>query len=370
MPYQIELKPLQYSSDSSELDWLAKDWCALAELAPQSSYFLSWSWIKTWLSQQSKQTLWLIQAKDKSGQTLGLGIFVKKSVLKFGFISTTQLWLHKVGDEKSDQMWIEHNDFLLAEHVADDLRTAILQYLYTQNVCQWHELRWDMHPDGIGANWPELDMHCHQVLTSKGYHNQLQRYDDISQGFSKNTRRQVNRAKSLLEAQGQLNLELASDAKQKQAWLAQIAELHKQQWQDTAWGSGFDNHCFVEFHNRLIEQNDTDIIALTLNGDVLAFGYNFRQHQSVCFYLSTIKKFEDNRIKVGLLLHTLAMQHYQNLGFRTYDFLAGDMRYKASLSDCSYTLVSDCLYKQRHRFCLDRLLRQIKNTIERTIRRT
>ena len=261
-------------------------------------------------------------------------------------------------------MWIEYNDFLLNPDFAEESREAILEFLLKQNTLPWRELHIDMCFDYSAYQQsvqriPALTIR--EKLSTPGYKNDLTA-QVLLKGFSKNTQKQINRSIKLLEQQGDLQLQIAA-MEDKLLWLESIADLHKQQWRPTEWGSGFDNPVFTQFHQSLIKQQSTVLIKLNLNNKALAYGYYFCFNNQVLFYLSAMEKSDDNRIKVGLVLHYKAMQYFAEIGFQEYDFLAGEARYKSSLSDQQYNMTSFCIVKKGLRSSLENALRWLKNRL-------
>ena len=207
--------------------------------------------------------------------------------------------------------------------------------------------------------------------TSKGYSKSLVPKVDL-QGllstFSKNTRRQITTSQRLLQQQGLLELDVIPKGNKNNA-LAAIAKIHIEQWGQSQWGSGFENNQFTNFHYGMVEQEAVSILKLTLDNKALAYGYYFCFNKRVYFYLSAIHKASDNRIKVGLLFHALAMEYFSNKGYEIYDFLAGEARYKKSLSDQEYLLQSNCFTKNTLLSRTEQWLRELKHKIIKRVNR-
>ena len=77
-------------------------------------------------------------------------------------------------------------------------------------------------------------------------------------------------------------------------------------------------------------------------------------------YQSGFRYSQDNRLKPGLVSHLEAIELNRRLGHEAYDFLAGDARYKRSLSNKSNELLWLVLQRRRMDFWLENRLRDLK----------
>ena len=80
------------------------------------------------------------------------------------------------------------------------------------------------------------------------------------------------------------------------------------------------------------------MIRVSTNTQVIGILYNFIHKNKVYFYQSGFQYSDDNRLKPGLVTHFLAINLCLEQGLSEYDFLAGDSRYKASLTQDSRKL--------------------------------
>ena len=61
-----------------------------------------------------------------------------------------------------------------------------------------------------------------------------------------------------------------------------------------------------------------------------------------------------------MLLQQKAIEHYQKLGLKQYDFLAGDARYKKSLTNHQYQQQMACFYRSHLVLFCEQILRSVK----------
>ncbi|WP_340679152.1 GNAT family N-acetyltransferase [Paraglaciecola sp.] len=328
---------------------LAEKWHELYSRNETPSVFLSWNWICRWIDTLPKAPI-VVEAKFQN-QCLGLGIFYATSKFIFPGWFVKQIWLHRTGDIPLDQIWIEHNDFLLDSKFRSEIRQAMIGYVSSE--LKWHECFIGLtdcdvlhHFDGI-ASYKRID------IDSPDYSVDLKNFssaEDYLNSLSKNTKQQIKRSFKLLRQHGQLLMQESQSADEQLIAFTEMANIHIDKWQQTEYGSGFENPHFNQFHQTLLttdpEHQFSSIFCLSLNEQKLAFIYLLKDDDCWYFYLSAIKPFDDNRIKVGLVAHVMIIEDAIKNNIKKYDFLAGEARYKRSLSNqygSSQQLV--CYYK-------------------------
>jgi hypothetical protein len=302
-----------------------------------SNVFLDWSWIDGWLN--SIPIIPIVVEATYQDKCVGLGLLCRKTHrVCFGQITVEQLWLHKCGDEKYDQIWIEHNDFLLHSQYEDETRVALANYIKNK-IEPWNEFYLGMSSQTLVQKFETVLGKPRIVITSSDYEVDLKEIDSIENylgQLSKNTRSQIVRSKKLLSKEGEIHLRLAQTEQDKKMFFTKLCKLHQKKWRPTTTGSGFDNPVFVDFHKHIIlsdiDNRYSGIYSLEVNGNALSFIYLLKTNESWYFYLSGMEVHSDNKIKIGLLTHTLLIQLAINSGIKIYSFLAGDARYKKSMS--------------------------------------
>ncbi len=171
--------------------------------------------------------------------------------------------------------------------------------------------------------------------------------------LSRNTREQVRRSIRLYgELHGDPVVEVAGDAAQALAWFAELCDLHAGRWQTRGTAGAFASPDAMRFHERLIgkctrktdarDPFTVELMRVRFGDHVVGVLYNLRYCGVVSFYQSGLRYTDDNRLKPGLVTHSLAIQRYlggSDVG--EYDLLAGEMggaRYKESLASERRTL--------------------------------
>jgi len=341
---------------------LAEKWQELSTYTNES-VFLSWEWIASWLDIVINDELFLIEANEND-QIVGLGVFVEKRRKVFGLFPIVQWFLHRTGDIHQDQIWIEHNDFLLADDVADEVRLKMIESLF-QSGYPVQEYIIGLSVKEVLTSYEKCFQQSTTLIDTLGYKVDFALTGDnyLLKCVSKNTRGQIRRSEKLLMQQGLLDFQVIVDKHEVKKIIPDIARIHIARWDNTEEGSGFNNPLFNRFHNNFLAQakrDEVQIAVLSLNNSNIAYLLNFVINNKVYFYLSAIDKSADKKIKIGLLLHSKAIQYYLEQGMSSYDFLGGDARYKQSLANQKYALTIKGFFKNNLILKLEKSLKNIK----------
>jgi hypothetical protein len=365
LPFQTH----SYHVNASHVAELEHKWITLQDQA-NASAFVAWFWVKQWLAQKDLSTDNCLCVEVRQGQdTVGLALFGIKTKRVFWGLSFRQYFLHKSGTTQEDQTWIEHNTFLLHKDFEQQVSREICQALATNQ--QIDDIK-------IGLSSPDFikkvnfaGFNRRTELSSPGYLANLAglaTLDDYLASLSKNTRSGIKRSIKLLTEQSPLQLVLATDITEKNTVLKNIADLHRIKWRSSVYGSGFDNPCFYKFHRGLIQDQHAaqNCRLYTLYQDDVALGhvYLLTQGDRWSFYLSALHFNGDNRIKVGLVIHSLVIEQAIKQGIIVYDFLAGEAQYKNSLSNAQpYEQHIYCFYRNTPLLIIREQLRKFKRII-------
>ena len=370
---QTELNAIQITVNpllSKQIISLKEKWLAL-EAKSSSLFFLSWKWIGPWLKQvSSSEKLILVQAMQHN-QIVGLGIFTEQKVTRYALLKSTQWLLHRSGVNSNDQIWIENNNFL----TTDKNKELIIQTIWHTLLLQHNNV--DEYIIAMYHNKPEqlklpaaVKYKTAAVYNENGYYLNLKdilTLDDYLSSLSKNTRKQIKRSFKLLSQLGEYEFSIAEDPEQQAQILEQCKQWHIDKWQQTDTPSGFINPNFTSFHHNLMDEDHisskTVVASFKINEALVGCLYCFIDHNCAYFYLSALKPIEDNRIKLGISLHTLFIQWIiENKPTITkYDFLAGEARYKKSLANHQDEHCYLVIQKTALKFKIERYLKSIKN---------
>lgn len=345
---------------------LRDDWLDLEHRA-EPTVFLSWQWLGHWLSVYKPDATVLRVTEGE--RLVGLGLVVESDERRHGVLKSRCLRLHQTGHKLLDQIWIEYNGFLAERGKEDAVAKACLEHLcsampewdefilgaidageadrYARITGLYKHLRWEAPCFGV-----DLDS-----LRRTGKH-----YLDT---LSRNTRYQISRARRLYSERGEIKLVRPDTVDEALAVFDSIGPRHLKRWGNGPDQSGFANPDFVRFHRELIRtqwpKGGVDLVSVMAGDEVVACFYNLLYKQVVYFYLGGMSVETDNRLKPGLLGHSLCIEDYRHHGFHYYDFMGGDERYKSNLGNLHRNLVQIALQRPRFKLKLEDVARRAKN---------
>jgi CelD/BcsL family acetyltransferase involved in cellulose biosynthesis len=332
------------------------DWTALGERwqdlesRTDASFFQTWTWIGCLAAERYDDPV-LLEARC-GGRVIALGLFNRRR----GWPLDT-LWLHETGVPQLDSVYIEYNGLLIdAECSAGDhdnhdaLRAACLaaarhaplrgQPLGRRVILNGVDCAHLRVAAAVGTvsghttgQAPALDL---AALRRNGLG-----HEDV---LSANTRAQLRRSLRGYATLGALAVQAAPDAAQAHRFLDELASLHQATWQRRGRTGAFSEPHFARFHHALIDRalprGEVELWRVSAGPSAIGYLYNFQHRGRVLAYQSGFdyRLLADRRAKPGLTCHHLVIEKSLTAQRIWYDFLAGDDRYKRSLSDTKTTL--------------------------------
>lgn len=336
-PLSVTVQPL------SSYDALGRKWADLERRATPS-FFLSWSWIGSWLT-TFRPRAEVIEARQGE-RIVALGVLVRHAETRHRVLHVRQLRLHQTGAPEQDEVWIEYNGFLLDRSAAAEARQACIAHLCAADD-GWDELVIGVVEAHEVPAYACGDLCPLTIWQAPSYGIDLTKLraggGSYLDSLSRNTRQQIRRAIRLYDQRGGLAVRRAQTTEEALRMLAEAGELHRRRWQGSAPGRGFANPQFVAFHESLVKEafpkGEIEILRCDSGGAPFAYQYNFVKAGRVYFYLAGLSYEDDPKIKPGLVSHALCVQQHLDEGACYYDFMGGAARYKESLAQPAADLV-------------------------------
>jgi CelD/BcsL family acetyltransferase involved in cellulose biosynthesis len=308
---------------------LGTAWRALEARAPAASFFQGWDWVGCCVEERFPDPL-LLRA-EAGGACVGLALFNRRA---------TRLLLTETGEADRDSPFVEWNGPLIAADAPAGTAAAIWRAAW--RAAGWRRLV-------LGGVAPEIAAAAGGVVFRE--ERRAAPAVDLAAlaasgtawraGLSANTRYQIGRAERLYAARGALAFEQAGP-EEAGAWLEGLVALHAASWERRGERGAYATPFQKRFQRALVERTAGGALQLwraSAGGE--AFGYlcNFRRGGRVHAYQSGFAEPGDPREKPGLVAHAWAIERAQAEGAATYDFLAGEQRYKLSLATGAAALV-------------------------------
>lgn len=345
---------------------LRDEWLNLEQRA-EPTVFLSWQWLGHWLRVYSPDAL-VLRVREE-GRLVGLGLIVETEERRHGVLKSRCLRLHQTGHKMLDQIWIEYNGFLAERGKEDAVAKACLNHL-CRNMPGWDEfILGAIDADEADQYARITGLYKHLRWEAPCFGVDLEGLRRRGEGYletlSRNTRYQINRAYRRYCERGTVRLVRPDSVEEAVATFDQIGPRHLERWGSGPDQSGFANPDFVRFHRELIRsewtQGGVDLVRVMVGEEQIACFYNLLHNQVVYFYLGGMAVEADNRLKPGLLGHSLCIEDYRERGFQYYDFMGGDERYKSNLGQFHRNLVQVALQRPRFKLKLEDVARRARN---------
>ncbi len=307
------------------IDQVAALWRPLEEAA-RPSFFLSWSWVGCWLRQTGLPANLLLA--HRNGNLVGLALLHAKRGGGFHLTSS--------GKAAFDSIFVEYNGFLAAPCHLPEVSLAFQAFLAGR--------RWgSLHLPGVAEAMNGL-RHSERFSVTETIRPAP--FVDLAElrrarrayleSRSGNCRQQIRRSLRLFEGRGPVTLERASSLDEARQIFDQLKYLHQLSWRSRGRPGAFAVAFFERFHRALLDEawpdNHIDLLRLRVGSTVVGCLYNFIEGGEVYAYQSGFTQDPDPRCKPGMVAHALAVEYYLGAGFDRYLLLAGDSRYKTSLS--------------------------------------
>jgi CelD/BcsL family acetyltransferase involved in cellulose biosynthesis len=342
------------------LETLEAEWRRF-DRAGRHSFFLTWTWIGTWLKCLPPNLAPMLLKATRGGEVVGLALLTLRHGTIKGIMPVRQAWLNCTGDPALDCITIEHNGF--ASVLADDEELwSALAGLFASGSFPADELVLS----GISPRWlANAEKGLIQVERREPAYRTPLCGITVEEGIepllSRNSRQQLRRSMRDYERDAPLAIDVARDPGTAFEYFAQMKDLHVRSWTRRGRRHAFASPFFETFHRALIkagiEEGVVDLMRVTCGSRVLGYLYNFRRNGKVFSYQSG---FDDAELTMrpGYVCHAIAISYYAAAGMSHYDFLAEANRLKQSFGTESYELSWSRVRRSTPKFRAEALVRR------------
>lgn len=152
----------------------------------------------------------------------------------------------------------------------------------------------------------------------------------------------AQRMRHALRSYDDLEVSVARRGKVALCYLREMIGLHTVYWRSRGSPGAFSDPEIIGFHEDLVRsptaQANAELFRVTSSGATIGVLYNLRFGRRYYAYQSGLLYRPGNRFRPGVLAHALFIDQIARLGAETYDFLAGDFRYKKEFANRARTL--------------------------------
>ena len=354
--------------DLPESGALQRLWLSL-ECQSDASFFTSWGWIGTWVGSLPRQFHPRLLRVTQGDALIGLAVLVDRKYWRHRLIPVTETHLNATGSPHYDSLTIEYNDILWCQNIPENIKYSVLDRLVRDHIKE--ELHAPgVQPESYWSNKP-LTKICFSIDSKEcnGVDLSQVRVDgDYLRLISANTRTKIRKVIKALHQGAGLNIRLAEGAPAAEAMYEDLVRLHQQTWVARGKPGAFSNQYVYDFHLQLIRNRlpfgEIQLLSTYSGEKLLGVLYNFVYRGRVYNYQSGIDYTDGNdRLKPGLVIHSMAIEFCARAGFSYYDLMAGDTQYKRSLGTRTNNLNWQVFQKSKLKFKFENQLRHWKQLV-------
>jgi CelD/BcsL family acetyltransferase involved in cellulose biosynthesis len=350
----------------------ARRWQNLERRIGNTKLTNSWAWVKTWLKNYTDIVQPTFAFGKQGNQPIGAAL-ITEATHRIRGIPIPSVHLGTAGEPAEETTHVQYNRLLVAPENLDAFALGLLYTLEEQ--FRWSELRLDgfvpEHAEALMRAGAHTGLHFRvdrrlspvfdfQKAVDEGY-------QDVISALGTNTRYNIRRSLRLFDKHfGERSIEWAQTHEQAKDILRELIPLHQQRWEQVGVPGAFQSDRVRRYHEDLI-----DTLSLWPRGALIVFRLKQGETTMGCLfsfveegghvmsYKSGLAVFEDNRLKPGLVTHTVCMEECKRRGLLEeekcrqggfpeeecrkrrlfkYDFLTGETLYKAQLSNTASDL--------------------------------
>jgi CelD/BcsL family acetyltransferase involved in cellulose biosynthesis len=290
------------------------------------SFFQSWTWTGCLIEERFPDPV-LAEARDGE-RTVALALFNRRG---------RSLFLGESGNPALDCPYIEFNGILAERGREEALSLACLRAVHGTGF--WRRRLVLAGVDTVTARVASQvgSVHTVRSVASPWVDVSLKNPCFLTRR-SANTRQQLRRSHRDYASVGDIVSRCAEDPAEASRFLDELITLHQASWRARGEAGAFARPFFGRFHRALIERGmprgEIALVRVSAGAQVIGYLYNFRYRGRSLAYQSGFDYAGASRSgKPGLTCHYEAIRLTAGWGGIRYDFLAGNDRYKRSLSD-------------------------------------
>lgn len=339
---------------SADLVGLEAEWRALMGQSPE--LVATPTWVLSWwrvMGGQGGRRIQALAVRDEGGVLVGLWPLLRRVAVEKKVFPFRRLEMLGSGEEQADEVCSDY----LGPITAEDRRPEIVQAL-ADAVVEGRAGTWDdLVVPTMRADAPATTLLA-DALRARGAQVTLTpeggspfialpaTWDAYLASLEGERRYFVKRSIRDFEAwagPGGMVLERLSREAELDEGVRVLAALHEDRWEG---GGVFASARFTAFHRHVMRDllrgrdGRLDLLFLRVRGEPLAALYNLVVGDKTYFYQSGRRTDLPPKIRVGIVVHALAIQRAIAEGQREYDFMKGDSQYKQKLATGRHPLVT------------------------------
>lgn len=341
-------------SDLADAERLRPAWESLQQRSSRNEITQSPDWILTWWRtfgqlQGRQLRLGLFQS---DGCLIGLAPLLRRRHWYGGALPFRRLELLASGEPDEHGIFSNHLAVLAERGCEKEVAFRFVSALLDGAFGSWDEVVLPMMsgdtpmPDLLVDAFRSAGIAVEKKETALApYTELLADWETYLKGLSKHKRKTVQRSLKAVEAwsEGTLQLQRATTKEELEEGKAILVRLHHGRWAGDGQAGVFRSPLFLQFHDtlmhRLLERDELELLWLTVRGEPIAAVYGMVRDGKLSIYQTGRRLDVPEQLRPGFTLMALAIRRAIEAGYREFDLLAEDMRYKRQLAPMARPLV-------------------------------
>jgi len=337
-------------------------WIGLEAEIADPGIMCSWDWTGTWLAHYGDAVPHRFVFVESDGAPRGIALVTEPASL--GRLRPPTIALGTAGEPPGSSVFVERNRLLVRPEDRHAFAAGLMTELERDG--RWHRLRFDgmrladaqlLFDGRVGVRQRTDESPIADLLAGDEH--------DVLTALPASKRQRVRRA---LRRLGALDAQWVQTPAEADSALTELIALHTARWRAEGQSGAFASSRFTAFHRelvaRLLPAGRAALYRVRRDGETIGCLYGLIEGRRMLFYQGGLRRFEDNRLRVGIAAHALFMQACRDRGLAEYDFLAPAARYKSDLSTSSEKLVWAELERPGVRLRLEQAVRKVRRRQE------
>jgi CelD/BcsL family acetyltransferase involved in cellulose biosynthesis len=324
---------------------LSSDWSSILAKSNAAGYFLSWEWLFSWaeVCMSADRQLYVLAFYENDSLIGVAPFYILKR--KLGMVLVRELRFLGTPESGSDYL-----DVLTCKGREKEVSNTLYDYLHGEGRLSWdHLLLSDIRSDSLFLH------HFMQRLSLEGRYSELNKsaycpvmqlpasedglYPMLSTGWRKKFKQDMRVAKRDYELS-----HVVFEGAEIEGRLDRFFEMYAEKG---GWPSEQLHAILTKLQEKYTDDRPFQLDYLFLDGKPSAALFHFKFKQTVSMYLMVVDKKHNPRVSLGNLLVGSCIKSAISAGFKSYDFLKGDERYKFHWSDSGQSTLQLNLWQKR-----------------------
>jgi hypothetical protein len=316
-------------SESDDVNMVSPDWIEAFlvnyEVETENGYFLA------------------IYMKDSP---IGIVFLNSNYVRRHYMVISRGLFVNISGNEKADNVWVEHNYLCCRSQYKDIATKCLLKYM-VNNISGWDEIYFNgIDGDSIlFSKLMELSNDRHKLIITRSEKNYAVDLPDSETRenylgtFKKKERKNILRILKTEIGDRTVSFSAAGDLEEAMDWLDRLSEYNKKRFSDNENKSAFFDNKFSDFHKAYVrrawKEGEVIFLRLRIGEEVISYRYLLARGKNILCYQFGFN-YDANIKHPGVITNHYTIEWCMKNGYSVVDYLGGEGDHKRLMANSNH----------------------------------